>query len=103
MVCGALLCENCQMIVGSTEGDLARESGRLPGGYGSFGPVYHAACTRDCFDRWAWSFISGSTLRSASGPGTSSVGSGFIPPRPNGPSRWPRITDGDKDSHTRST
>jgi len=69
MVCGALLCENCQMIVGSTEGDLARGSGRLPGGYGSFGPVYHAACTWDCFDRWAWSFISRDHAPKRFGPG----------------------------------
>src|SRR2546428_11985218 len=69
MVCGALLCESCQMIVGSTEGDLARMSGRSAGGYGSFGPVYHAACTWDCFDRWAWSFISRDHAPKRFGPG----------------------------------
>src|SRR5437879_13003376 len=69
MVCGALLCENCQMIVGSTEGDLSRGSGRLSGGYGSLGPVYHAACTWVCFDRWAWSFISRDIAPKRLGPG----------------------------------
>ena len=69
MVCGALVCENCQMIVGSMEGDLARMSGRSAGGYGSFGPVYHAACTWDCFDRWAWSFISREHAPKRFGPG----------------------------------
>ena len=69
MVCSALLCENCQMIVGSMEGDLAPRSGRLAGGYGSFGPVYHGACTWDCFDRWAWSFISREHAPKRFGPG----------------------------------
>ena len=60
MVCGAALCENRQMVAGYAndhvtgsarppESTLARPSLLSP---------YHTVCSWECFDRWAWTFIS---------------------------------------------
>lgn len=59
MVCGAVLCENCQMVAGHPQSHLAA-SPQLhgPAFASSTFPAYHTVCSWECFDRWAWTFIS---------------------------------------------
>jgi len=59
MVCGAVLCENCQMVAGyaqpypAVSGPPSDSAVRY-----STIPAYHTVCAWECFDRWAWTFIS---------------------------------------------
>ena len=60
MVCGAALCENCQMVAGSANADLTgcvRSSESTWPRVPNVSP-YHTVCSWECFDRWAWTFIS---------------------------------------------
>src|SRR5438128_2108205 len=59
MVCGVVLCENCQMVAGYAQSHLAlsprsSDSSLL---YSTI-PPYHVVCSWECFDRWAWTFVS---------------------------------------------
>ena len=59
MVCGAVLCENCQMVAGYAQpGPAASQPLSNPALRYSTIPVYHTVCSWECFDRWAWTFIS---------------------------------------------
>ncbi len=59
MVCGAILCENCQMVAGYAQSHFGaaplpvNPAVRYPAV-----PSYHTVCCWECFDRWAWTFIS---------------------------------------------
>jgi len=59
MVCGAGLCENCQMVAGYAQSLLAvsPRSSDSSLRYSAI-PPYHTVCSWECFDRWAWTFIS---------------------------------------------
>src|SRR6266571_9173056 len=57
-VCGTSVCENCQIVTGFTPGS---EGWAPPFTYpwtGSHATAYHTVCSWECFDRWAWGFIS---------------------------------------------
>src|SRR2546426_8102892 len=59
MVCGAILCENCQMVAGYAQSHLGAEPLPVdPAVRTSAVPLYHTVCSWECFDRWAWTFIS---------------------------------------------
>lgn len=59
MVCGAVLCENCQMVAGYAQSQLAASPLTAdPAFRSSAVPPYHTVCSWECFDRWAWTFIS---------------------------------------------
>ena len=59
MVCGAVLCENCQMVAGYAQpGPAASQPLSNPALRYSTIPAYHTVCSWECFDRWAWTFIS---------------------------------------------
>src|SRR3989442_8449792 len=60
MVCGADLCENCQMVAGYATAHLTGPM-RPPESTLPRTPTvspYHTVCSWECFDRWAWTFIS---------------------------------------------
>src|SRR2546428_5461311 len=59
MVCGAILCENCQMVAGYAQSHLGAALLPVdPAVRTSAVPLYHTVCSWECFDRWAWTFIS---------------------------------------------
>ncbi len=59
MVCGALLCENCQMVAGYAQPHLAESPQSSDfASRNSTVPPYHTVCSWECFDRWTWTFIS---------------------------------------------
>ena len=59
MVCGAILCENCQMVAGYAQSHLGAAPLPVdPAVRYSAVPLYHTVCSWECFDRWAWTFIS---------------------------------------------
>jgi len=60
MVCGTELCENCQMVAGYANthpAGSARSSESMLPRVPTVSP-YHTICSWECFDRWAWTFIS---------------------------------------------
>src|SRR2546422_3890975 len=59
MVCGAILCESRQMAARSAQSHLGAEPLPVdPAVRYSAVPLYHTVCSWECFDRWAWTFIS---------------------------------------------
>src|SRR2546422_8231766 len=59
MVCGAILCENCQMVAGYAQSHLGAALLPVdPAVRTSAVPLYRTVCSWECFDRWAWTFIS---------------------------------------------
>src|SRR3989475_5784099 len=60
MVCGAALCENCQMVAGYANDHV---TGSVRSSESTWPRVpnvspYHTVCSWESFDRWAWTFIS---------------------------------------------
>lgn len=59
MVCGAVLCENCQMVAGYGQPQpIASGQSSDPGLRYPTVPACDTVCSWECFDRWAWTFIS---------------------------------------------
>ena len=59
-VCGRRLCKRCAMAFGISENLVYKNPNPWaydPGGWQPQ-PVQYASCSWDCFDRWAWTFIS---------------------------------------------
>ena len=60
MVCGADLCEKCQMVAGYANahmtGSVRTPEFTLPRA-ATVSP-YHTVCSWECFEHWAWTFIS---------------------------------------------
>src|SRR5437870_12794998 len=58
MVCGVVLCENCQMVAGYAQSHLPSPRSSDSSLLYSTIPPYHVVCSWECFDRWAWTFVS---------------------------------------------
>ena len=54
------MCENCQMVAGYASAHLsgAARSSESPLARPPIVSPYHTVCSWECFDRWAWTFIS---------------------------------------------
>src|SRR2546427_11474963 len=86
MVCGAILCENCQMVAGYAQSHLGAEPLPVdPAVRYSAVPLYHTVCSWECFDRWAWTFISRGHAPSVIGQNYV-LGGSPTPPRDRGTS-----------------
>src|SRR2546426_4663920 len=58
MVCGAILCENCQMVAGYAQSHFgAAPLPVTPAVRYPAVPSYHTVCCWECLERWAWTSI----------------------------------------------